>query len=109
MEKFKVLLQNPIYVFIVSFLLIGLLLVLVSPNFFEGEIIYRVGPHHTETIKAPLSLAYFIGLGYEQDDMKHVVDFYLTKRGYILAFCIWFGFPIVFAYRAYVEKRLKKN
>lgn len=107
MNNWKEYLLKPWFVFLISFLIIGLVLVLVSPNLFEGEIIYeRLGKRYT--LKAPLSLAYFLGLGYDQQDMEGVVDFYLTKRGYMMAFSLLLGFPILFAYRSLLEKRNRK-
>jgi hypothetical protein len=50
-------------------------------------------------------LAYFLGLGYDSRDMTNVIDFHLTWRGYMLAFCLLFGFPILFAYRSFLAKK----
>jgi hypothetical protein len=40
MEGFKTMLLKPWFVFAFSFLLIGGTLILLSPNLFEGEIVY---------------------------------------------------------------------
>jgi hypothetical protein len=64
MDAFKSLLLKPWFVFAFSFILIGGTLILVSPNFFEGEIVYsQNGKKYV--LQAPLSLAYFVGLGYQ--------------------------------------------
>jgi hypothetical protein len=52
-----------------------------------------------------LSLAYFVGLGYQESEMKGVVDFYLTRRGYMLAFSFLLGFPLLLAYRSFLAKK----
>ena len=108
MDAFKSLLLKPWFVFAFSFILIGGTLILVSPNLFEGEIVYsQNGKKYA--LQAPLSLAYFLGLGYEPQEMEGVVDFYLTKRGYMMAFSLLLGFPILFAYRSLLEKRNRKE
>lgn len=106
MEGFKTLLLKPWFVFLFSFILIAGLLILVSPNLFEGEIVYA---HNGKkyTLEAPLSLAYFIGLGFQEAEMEGVVDFYLTRRGYMLAASLLFGFPTLLAYRSFLAKKNK--
>jgi hypothetical protein len=106
MDAFKSLLLKPWFVFAFSFILIGGTLILVSPNLFEGEIVYsQNGKKYV--LQAPLSLAYFVGLGYEKSEMKGVVDFYLTRRGYMLAFSFLLGFPLLLAYRSFLAKKNK--
>lgn len=106
MEGFKTLLLKPWFVFLFSFILIGGVLILVSPNLFEGEIVYA---HNGKkyTLEAPLSLAYFIGLGFQEAEMEGVVDFYLTRRGYMLAVSLLLGFPTLLAYRSFLAKKNK--
>jgi hypothetical protein len=106
MEGFKTLLLKPWFVFLFSFILIGGVLILVSPNLFEGEIVYT---HNGKkyTLEAPLSLAYFIGLGFQEAEMEGVVDFYLTRRGYMLAASLLLGFPTLLAYRSFLAKKNK--
>jgi hypothetical protein len=106
MEGFKTLLLKPWFVFLFSFILIGGVLILVSPNLFEGEIVYA---HNGKkyTLEAPLSLAYFVGLGYQESEMVGVVDFYLTRRGYMLAASLLLGFPTLLAYRSFLAKKNK--
>ena len=108
MNQLKQYLLKPWFVFVLSFLSIALLLIFISPNLFEGEIVYERGGKQY-ILQAPLSLAYFLGMGYEPSEMTEVVDFYLTKRGYMLAFSLLFGFPILFAYRSLLEKRNREN
>ena len=108
MDAFKSLLLKPWFVFAFSFILIGGTLILVSPNLFEGEIVYsQNGKKYV--LQAPLSLAYFLGMGYDPSEMTEVVDFYLTKRGYMLAFSLLFGFPTLLAYRSFLAKKQKEG
>jgi hypothetical protein len=106
MEGFKTLLLKPWFVFLFSFILIVGVLILVSPNLFEGEIVYA---HNGKkyTLEAPLSLAYFLGLGFQEAEMEGVVDFYLTRRGYMLAVSLLLGFPTLLAYRSFLAKKNK--
>jgi hypothetical protein len=106
MEAFKSLLLKPWFVFSFSFILIGGTLILLSPNLFEGEIVYA---HNGKkyTLEAPLSLAYFLGLGFQEAEMEGVVDFYLTRRGYMLAVSLLLGFPTLLAYRSFLAKKNK--
>lgn len=108
MKDFKALLLKPWFVFTFSLLLIGGTLILVSPNLFEGEIVYaQNGKKYV--LEAPLSLAYFVGLGYDPADMEKVVDFYLTRRGYMLAASLLLGFPTLLAYRSFLAKKQKEG
>lgn len=103
MKDFKALLLKPWFVFTFSLILIGGTLILLSPNLFEGEIVYsQNGKRYV--LEAPLSLAYFVGLGYQDSEMEGVVDFYLTRRGYMLAFSLVLGFPLLLAYRSFLAK-----
>jgi hypothetical protein len=104
MNDFKALLLKPWFVFIFTFVLIGGTLILVSPNLFEGEIVYEQNGKKY-ILEAPLSLAYFIGLGYQEGEMQNVVDFYLTRRGYMLAASLLLGFPTLLAYRSFLAKK----
>ena len=58
---------------------------------------------------APLSLSYFIGLGYNSQDMNGIQDFYLLPKGYLLAICIIFGLPAILSYRIYLAQKKKKG
>ena len=104
MNDFKALLLKPWFGFIFTFVLIGGTLILVSPNLFEGEIVYEQNGKKY-ILEAPLSLAYFIGLGYQEEEMQNVVDFYLTRRGYMLAASLLLGFPTLLAYRSFLAKK----
>ena len=87
-------------IFVIAFLTIATPLFLFPINLFRGQIIYEQVP---EAIDCHLSLSYFVGLGYEIEDMKGVESFYLTIEGYLLAFSILIGFPFLLAYRSYLK------
>jgi hypothetical protein len=43
-------------------------------------------------------------MGYEESEMLGVKTFYLLPRGYFLAAIFLFGFPVLLAYRAHLNK-----
>lgn len=90
-------------IFVIGFLSIATPLFLFPINLFPGQIVYD---HIPEAIDCHLSLSYFVGLGYEINDMKGVESFYLTMEGYLLAFSILIGFPFLLAYRIYLKRSL---
>jgi|TARA_R110000737_G_scaffold350741_2_gene390685 hypothetical protein len=94
-------------VFIISFLVIAAILFLFPINLFDGEIIYESGLQ-VATVKAPLSLSYFIGMGYDSADLVGVKSFRLLPVGYLIAFLILFGLPALVSYRIYLG-RMKKD
>ncbi len=91
-------LKKPLVIFALSSLLIALPLFLLPLNLFNGEIIYQRALVE-QKVAAPLSLSYFIGIGYDQKDMVGVKEFYLVKDGIILAIIVLFGIPGIVAYR----------
>jgi len=102
--NFKI--KKPLDIFIICLLVIGVPLFLFPVNLFPGEIVSMI--NETEHItKAPLSLSYFIGLGYDAQDMASVKDFYLTARGYALAGCLLVGIPFLIAYRVSTKNKMK--
>jgi hypothetical protein len=94
--------KKPIIIFILGVILIATPLFLFPINLFNGAIVFENGPQKMVQ-DAPLSLSYFIGLGYEEQDMVGVSDFYLKQEGYILAFCLIIGFPALLAYRLKIK------
>lgn len=103
---FLKLLSKPIVVFIITFLVIALPLFLFPINLFPGEAIQKIGSIENP-IKLPLSLSYFIGIGYEPQDMVGITDFYLLPQGYALAFCFLIGFPAILAFRVHIARKNK--
>jgi hypothetical protein len=94
--------KKPIIIFFLGVILIATPLFLFPINLFNGAIVFENGPQKIVQ-DAPLSLSYFIGLGYKQEEMKNVTDFYLTREGYVLAFCLIIGFPALLAYRLKIK------
>jgi hypothetical protein len=97
-------LSKPIVVFIVTFLTIALPLFLLPINLFPGEAIQHIGTIE-HPIKLPLSLSYFIGVGYDPADLEGIKDFYLLPQGYALAFCLLIGLPTVLAFRVHLARK----
>ena len=100
-------------IFVFAFFIIAIPLFIFPINLFSGQIIYDRTPQKAVTIDCKLSLSYFIGLGYENDDMKDVKSFYLTKEGYSLAFKVLICFPFLLAFFywlffIYLSKLFKK-
>jgi hypothetical protein len=96
-------LKKPLVIFALSSLLIALPLFLLPLNLFNGEIIYQRALVE-QKVAAPLSLSYFIGIGYDQKDMVGVKEFYLVKDGIILAIIVLFGIPGIIAYRFHLKR-----
>ncbi len=101
-------LKSPLFVFAVCFAAIALPLFTLPINFFQGEIVYAQDLMEKK-VQAPLSLSYFIGLGYHKTDMIGVKDFYLTAKGYLLAAILLFGIPGLIAYRIHLGKNSQEN
>jgi hypothetical protein len=106
LNMFLKLLSKPIVVFIITFLVIALPLFLFPINLFPGEAIQQIGSIE-QPIKIPLSLSYFIGIGYEPQDLEGIKDFYLLPQGYALAFCFLIGFPVILAFRVHIARKNK--
>ena len=98
--------KRSILLFLILVIVIALPLFLLPLNLFSGEIVFNEGLAQT-TIKAPLSLSYFIGMGYDEADMMGIKDFYLLPQGYILAVLFIVGIPALISYRIYLKKDKK--
>jgi len=102
------MLKKYLPVFFIVFLVIALLLFLFPINLFDGEIIFQSGLQET-VITTPLSLSYFIGMGYDEADMVGVKSFYLLPVGYLLAFLVLFGLPAIISYRIQLGRMKKRK
>lgn len=102
----KNLKSSILFVFFGSMLILSAILFLFPINLFDGIIVIENGLQRVE-LNRPLSLSYFIGIGYEEADMEFVKDFYLTTRGYLLAGIFLVGIPGLIAYRVYLKRRLE--
>lgn len=101
------MLKKPIVIFFLGVILIATPLFLFPINLFKGEIVTETGVQRIVQ-EAPLSLSYFIGLGYEKEEMKNVTNFYLTREGYVFVFLIIIGLPTIIAYRVKIKTDLEK-
>jgi hypothetical protein len=92
------------------FSLVGLLLLLfflLPINLFDGEMVLQNGLSK-QVLQVPLSLSYFIGLGYDEADMLDVQDFYLSIRGHLTAILFILFVPALIAYRVHLEQKKNK-
>lgn len=97
--------KRPLVLFLVLSLLLALIFFLLPINIFDGVIVIQ--DEFGEYIdQRPISLSYFIGLGYDTNDLidKNIKDFYLTIKGLIMAFIFIFGFPALLTYRMHLKK-----
>ena len=94
--------KKPLLIFLLGVILIATPLFLFPINLFNGEIVYESNVQKVVQ-DVPLSLSYFIGLGYQEEEMVGVADFYLKQEGYLLAFCLIIGFPALLAYRLKIK------
>ena len=91
-------------VFLIGVLVLSLLFFVFPINIFDGAIVYNSGAQEY-TVDAPLSLSYFIGIGYEEADMVGVADFYLYPKGILMAFLFIFGFPALLVFKIYTRQK----
>ena len=75
---------------------------LLPINLFDGVIIEKHGLQEI-VHERPLSLSYFIGIGYDPKDMEYIEDLYLTGKGIAMAFIFILGLPSLLAYRVYLK------
>lgn len=77
-------------------------------NVFDGALVVQdeFGEYIEER---PISLSYFIGMGYDAKDMadRNISDFYLTTKGVVMAFVFILGFPALLAYRMHLRSAKK--
>lgn len=93
----------PWKVFVLSVVVLSAILFVFPINLFEGVIVYGDNLNELPS-EAPLSLSYFVGMGYDKGDLVGVKDFYLKPSGIFLAIAITIGIPFLVAYRIYLKK-----
>lgn len=98
--------SNPKVLFVALVILFLMIFFLFPINLFDGEIVYQRGLV-TITEKRPISLSYFIGMGYDKEDMVGIKDFYLLPVGYLMALVFTVGIPALIAYRVHLGKKSK--
>lgn len=101
--KMKQFFSKPFVVFFTFFITLLLLFFLVKIEIFDGEVVYEKGPVHFKH-QGPLSLSYFIGIGFNPEDLEGIKDFYLLPKGYFMAVLLILGFPSLAAYRSFLKK-----
>jgi hypothetical protein len=98
------MLKKPVIIFLGSTILLLVIFFLFPINLFDGVIVEQRGIQEF-VHERPLSLSYFIGIGYDPEDMEFVKDFYLTGKGYFMAFIFTIGLPLLLAYRIYLKQK----
>lgn len=98
--------KKPIVLFFALSFLLALIFFVFPINVFDGAIVYQ-DAESDFILETPLSLSYFIGLGYDDTDMIGVKDFYLTTKGIVMAFVFILGFPGLLAYRMHLKSTKK--
>jgi hypothetical protein len=98
------LFRKPLFVFILLSVAIATPLLLLPINVFQGEIVYHSGIS-TLVEPRPLSLYFVSGLEYYGEELKGVQNYYLTARGWMLAFIFIIGIPALVAYRVYLKRQ----
>ncbi|MBL1279540.1 MAG: hypothetical protein COA33_004680 [Fluviicola sp.] len=96
--------KSPWFVFIGLSSLLAIVFFVFPINLFDGVIEYKKELQQA-TFETPLSLSYFIGLGYDDADMVGVEDFYLTLKGKVMAVIFIVGFPGLLGYRTSLRKK----
>ncbi|MBU2018247.1 MAG: hypothetical protein KJ941_01265 [Bacteroidetes bacterium] len=94
----------PFKIFFICFAFLALILFCLPINLFDGAIILKNGIQE-QTINAPLSLSYFIGLGYDPAELENVKSFHLLPTGILLAICVLIGIPYVIALRFHLKRK----
>lgn len=95
-------LKKPLIIYFAVTIVLLLIFFLLPINLFDGIIIEQRGLQEI-VHERPLSLSYFIGIGYDPEDMEFIKDFYLTAKGWAMVFVFLVGIPFLIAYRAYLR------
>lgn len=95
--------RKPLVLFFTLAFILACTFFLFPINVFDGVIVYN-DANSDFILETPLSLSYFIGLGFDEAEMVGVKDFYLTTKGIVMAFVFILGFPGLLAYRMHLKK-----
>lgn len=95
--------KKPIVIFLSTSLLLAIVFFTLPINVFDG-VIEIEEPMRSYSLERPISLSYFVGLGYDPEDMVYVKDFYLTGKGITIAVIFILGLPALLSYRIYLKK-----
>ena len=101
--------NKALLIFVIGSLVIAMILFLLPINLFDGVVIYKDGIQVFET-ERPISLSYFIGLGFDKEDIDIVeyLSFRLKPKGWIMVFIFIFGIPGLIAYRVHLGRKNRK-
>ena len=102
------IIRKPWFVFVALVILVSAPLFLLPLNVFQGEIVYHKGIS-TIVEQRPLSLHFVSGLEYNREELEGVKDYYLTSKGWMLAFIFTIGLPGLIAYRVYLKNTAKSK
>ena len=91
-------------IFAITSLVLAAIFFLFPINLFDGVIIEQRGELVLRH-QRPISLSYFIGMGYDESDMEFIKDFYLTTKGIFMAVVFILGLPALLAYRIYLKSK----
>lgn len=107
---FQKRIKNPWLVFVLVSALIALPLFFspVPINLFKGEIVLTENGKEVK-VQAPLSMGYFIGVGYDEKDMQNIKSFHLVNEGYFFVFLMFVGIPGILAYRVSLANRNERD
>ena len=98
------MLKKPLPIFLILSISLATIFFLFPINLFDGEIVYKE-LHREYIVQTPLSLSYFIGIGFEDAEMEDVQAFYLTTKGWVMAFVYTLGFPALLAYKVHLRNK----
>lgn len=97
-------LRKPLILFVGVAFILAAVFFLFPINLFDGVIIEKRGLQEI-VHERPISLSYFIGMGYDPEDMEFIQDFYLTGKGITMALIFILGIPALLAYRVYLKQK----
>lgn len=101
-------LRNPWVSGLLVFLLITSVLTFIPISIFDAEITFNNGLN-TWTVPTKLSYAHFLNMGGSNKDMIDVERVYFTAGGYLLAFLLNIGLPILIGYRIHIANEMEKS
>lgn len=92
------MLKKPAVIFILLFVIISCVLLFFRIRLFDGEVVLNYGGvRRVEGVKMALGEA--LGIGVTKEEMQNVESVSLNITGYVLAFLVTIGLPVLIAYR----------
>jgi hypothetical protein len=102
------MMKKPLIIFFATALILLVIFFVFPINLFDGAVVRQNGLQEYIEYR-PLSLACFIGIGIDEADMANVKDYYLTTKGWFMAFIFTLGLPALLAYRVHLKSTLSKD